>query len=241
MTIDQKIIIITGGTTGIGKETAISLKENEYFVIANYHNNETSAQIFQTETQIAIKKWDITNYDACKVAIEEIIQEYGQIHGLINNAGIINDKMFHKMQLQEWQEVLNTNLFGAFNMCHNVINHMREKNFGRIINVSSVNALIGQIGQCNYAASKAGLIGFTKSLARESTSKNITVNCIAPGYVETSMTQNIPENIKQEIIDQIPLKRFAKPSEIANGILFLLENSYITGTTLSINGGLHMN
>ncbi len=236
----KKCVIVTGGTTGIGKATAILLKKHGYDVVATYKTNDQEANQFKIDTGIETKRFDISDYLECQKNINEIIKDYGQIHCLINNAGVIKDKMLHKMTLEEWKFVLDINLTGVFNMCRNVIEHMRENSFGRIVNISSVNGIAGQIGQCNYAATKAGIIGFSKSLAKESASKNITVNCIAPGYVETDMTKTIKPEIKQMILEQIPLKRFATPEEIANGILFLLENSYMTGSVLSLNGGLYI-
>ncbi|MFO1129778.1 MAG: beta-ketoacyl-ACP reductase [Rickettsiales bacterium] len=248
-----KVALITGGTRGIGGAITQLFKNNGYIVIANYRNNDKEAEEFETRANfienksnltgyIKIKKWDVTDFAACKYNVDLLLKEYGKIDVLVNNAGITRDKMMHKMSEIEWLDVIKTNLTSCFNMSSAVINNMRENNYGRIINIASVNAQIGQVGQTNYSASKAGIIGFTKSLAKESASKGITVNCIAPGYVNTEMTAIMPNDIKKKIIEQIPMGRFANTEEIANAILFLTSeySSFITGSVLNINGGMYM-
>lgn len=244
----NKIAVVTGGTRGIGAGIAAALKEDGYLVIANYKDNDEEAEEFanqhnqiKSKGYILTQKWDVSNFEECEANINEILKKYNKIDVLINNAGITRDSMMHKMQSKDWLDVINTNLTSCFNMSRAVINKMRDNNYGRIVNLSSVNALSGQLGQVNYSASKAGIIGLTKSLAKETASKGITVNCVAPGYVDTQMTQVIPPDIKAKIIEQIPVKRFAKIEEIVNAVLFLVNDTgYITGSVLSINGGLYM-
>lgn len=243
--VDKKLVLVTGGIRGIGAAIATALQgyNGAYTVISNYVANDAAAERFAAENKILIKKWNVSNYAACKTAIQEIEAQHGRhVDILINNAGITNDKMFHKMSEEDWLNVINTNLLSCFNMCHVVINKMRDNNYGRIINLSSVNAQVGQIGQTNYCAAKAGIIGFTKTLARESASKNITVNCIAPGYIATDMVAKIPQNIIDNIIQQIPVRRLGLPDDIARIALFLADekSSFITGATLSVNGGYNM-
>lgn len=237
------LALITGGTRGIGAAISIALKNAGYLTIANYSNNDENAKIFSDKTGIAIKKWDVGNYEACNNAINEIEKEFGEpITILVNNAGVTRDSMLHKMTLEQWNEVTNTNLTSCFNMCSSVISKMREREYGRIINISSVNALAGQAGQTNYSAAKAGIIGFSKALARETASKNITVNVIAPGYIATEMVAKVPEETLKKIISHIPVKRLGTPEEIARSVVFLAdkEAGFITGETLSINGGHNM-
>jgi acetoacetyl-CoA reductase len=240
----SKLAIVTGGIRGIGAAISIALHHQGYKVVASFISNEEKAQIFLKKYNIPVKKFDVTDIDACQKAIRAIEEEYNDhVSILVNNDGITRDSMLHKISSQKWQEVIETNLTSCFNMSHIVVKKMRENNFGRIINISSINALAGQIGQTNYSASKAGIIGFTKALALESASKNITVNAVAPGYIETDMTKEVPENIIKQIKDQIPVKRFGKPEEIARVVLFLAaeEAGFITGETISVNGGHYMN
>lgn len=237
------LAIVTGGTRGIGAAISLALHNGGYQVVANYHNNQQSALDFQKQHGIIVKNWDVSDHHACGKAVEEIEKEFGQtVSILVNNAGITHDKMLHKMLFEEWDKVVRTNLNSCFNMCSSTINQMREQNYGRIVNISSINAQTGQVGQTNYAASKAGIIGFTKSLARESVNKNITVNCIAPGYINTDMAAKIPKSVLDEIVGSIPIKRLGKPSEIANAVMFLVgpESEFTTGQTISINGGHNM-
>jgi acetoacetyl-CoA reductase len=240
---DNLLAIVTGGTRGIGAAISIALHNAGYDVVANYANNETSANEFSNKHGIKSYKWDVSSFDECAASINKIEQDLGkQVSILINNAGITRDSMMHKMQPTHWHEVIDTNLSSCFNMSYACINNMRNNQYGRIVNISSINGLAGQAGQTNYAAAKAGVIGFTKSLAKESASKNITVNAIAPGYVETEMTAKMPQEILDKIIKNIPIGRMGKPEEIANTVLFLINknSSFITGETISINGGQYM-
>lgn len=239
----SKLAIVTGGTRGIGKAASIALKNKNFTVIANFSSNYQAAEDLNKIYSIKVKQWNVEKYDECSKAIEEIENEFGRpVSVLVNNAGITRDMMLHKMTEQDWQDVINVNLSSCFNMCRAVINQMRAQNYGRIINISSVNAQLGQIGQTNYSAAKAGIIGFTKALARESVGKNITVNCIAPGYIKTEMVEKISNNILDQIISLIPMKRLGTPEEIARAVEFLVDEhaGFITGETLSINGGHNM-
>ena len=201
------------------------------------------AAAFKKETGISVYKWNIANYDACKKGVEHVVQDLGgSVDVLINNAGITRDGFIHKMPTDNWKDVIDTNLTSCFNMAHCVIEHMREKKFGRIVNISSVNGQLGQMGQTNYSAAKAGIFGFTKALARETASKGITVNTIAPGYISTEMVKGVKAEVMEKIIATIPVGRLGTPEEIARAVLFLVaeEASFITGETLSINGGQYM-
>ena len=239
----MKLALVTGGTRGIGGSISKLLKENGYEVISNYCSNDNAAQSFYQRTGIHVKKWDVSDYNSCKIAVSEIEQDYGYpISILINNAGITNDKMFHKMNESDWLKIINTNLLSCMNMCNSTINQMRNQSYGRIVNISSINAQMGQMGQTNYSAAKAGIIGFSKALARESAAKNITVNCIAPGYIMTEMVSKIDESIVASIINQIPIRRLGLPDEVARTALFLIDEmaGFITGETISVNGGHNM-
>jgi acetoacetyl-CoA reductase len=239
----KKIALVTGGTRGIGGGIARRLKEAGYRVAANYHKDVAAAQKFHAETAIPIFSWDVSDYESCARGVEDVCAMMeGSIDILINNAGITRDGMLHKMEPSSWQLVLDTNLTSVFNMCRLVIGPMREKKFGRIINMSSVNGVKGQIGQSNYSATKAGIIGFTKSLALESASRGITVNAVAPGYISTDMTDAIREDVREKIVAGIPMGRFGKIDEIAQAVLYLVDEnaSYVTGITLNINGGQYL-
>lgn len=237
-----RVAIVTGGTEGIGAAAAEQLRQAGYIPVATYGHNDKVAQEFTSRTGIAVRKWDVANHSACEAGVGEIESAFGRIDVLINNAGITTDCMLHKMGPDQWHRVIETDLTGCFNMCRVVINGMRERRFGRIINVSSVNAQAGQLGQVNYAAAKAGMIGFTKSLALESAGRGITVNVVAPGYTDTPMVAQVPPDMLKTIIARIPVGRLAQPSEIAHAIVFLAsdEAAYITGATLTINGGLYL-
>ncbi len=238
-----RLALVTGGTTGIGEATCKALKQSGYHVAANYVANNEGAKEFERETGVKTYKWDVTNYEQCLKGVEKICSDFGNsVEILVNNAGITKDGMMHKMTPENWNAVIMTDLSACFYMTRAVINSMREKNFGRIINISSVNAQLGQMGQANYCAAKGGLISFTKALARESAAKGITVNTVAPGYTDTTMVRAVPEKIMKSLIAQIPVGRLAKPEEIADAILFLVsdKSAYITGETLSVNGGYHM-
>lgn len=240
---NKKIAIVTGGTRGIGKSISLGLKEDGYLVIANYSSNEEAANELAKESEIKTIKWDVSNYQECAQNIEEIITHFAQpISILVNNAGISRDGMLHKLDPEHWNSVLNVNLSSCYNMCRAVINKMREQNYGRIINISSINALAGNVGVTNYSSAKAGILGFTRALAKESANKGITVNAVAPGYVSTELLTNVSESVMNDIINQIPVKRLGKPEEIARVVRFLAapESSFITGETISINGGHYM-
>ncbi len=238
----MRTVLITGGTSGIGAVTARAFKDAGYNVVVNNVFDDEPTAKFKEETGIPAYIWDVTDFDGCAKGVAQVIEEHGAIDILVNNAGIIRDAMLHKMDPDKWNSVINVNLNSAYNMCHAVINHMRERKYGRIVSIGSVNGLAGQMGQTNYSATKAGIIGFTKALARETSRKGITVNVVAPGYVNTAMMQDIPEDILAGIVDSVPVGRLAEPEEIAHAVLFLAdENSgFITGETLSINGGLYM-
>jgi acetoacetyl-CoA reductase len=239
----KKIALVTGGTRGIGAEIAKCLRDAGYFVAANYNCNHDAARAFQEETAIPIFSWDITDFTACERGVRDVCSFFGgSVDVLVNNAGVTRDVMLHKMDPNDWSWVIATDLTSVFNMSRVVIGSMREKSFGRIINISSVNGLKGQVGQTNYAAAKAGVLGFTKALALESATKGITVNAIAPGYVSTDMTDAIKSDIKEKIVATIPIGRFGKTKEVADSVLFLAseEASFITGITLSVNGGQYL-
>lgn len=239
--MSQRIALVTGGTRGIGAAIAEGFKSQGHLVIVTYGSNDENAQKFSKRTGIPVRKWDVSDFEACRQGIEEITQSFGPIDILVNNAGITRDGVLHKMSSDMWGDVIRTNLTSCFNMCRAVIDSMRTRGFGRIINISSINGQKGQLGQTNYAAAKAGIIGFTKALALENASKGITVNAIAPGYIDTDMVQAIPDNILSTIVEQIPAKRLGRAHEIAHAAQFLVDDhaAYITGATLSLNGGFY--
>ncbi len=237
-----KVALVTGGTRGIGAAISKKLKSAGYTVAAVYQGNDKAAESFQKHTDIPIYKWDVSDFNSCKEGIARVTKDLGNIDILVNNAGITRDGVLHKMNHNNWEEVLRTNLFSCFNMCREVLEPMRTKGFGRIINISSINGQKGQFGQTNYSAAKAGIIGLTKALAQESALKGITVNAIAPGYINTEMTQDMSEPVLAKITEQIPMNRLGNPNEVANTVLFLASDdaSFITGITLSINGGHYL-
>ena len=238
-----RVALVSGGTRGIGAAICVALKAAGYQVAANFAGNEEKAKTFLEETGIPVFKWDVSSYQACAEGTARVEATLGPIEILVNNAGITRDSMFHKMTPDQWNEVVATNLTGLFNMSHCVWNGMRERGFGRIVNISSINGQKGQMGQVNYSAAKAGDIGFTKALAQEGAAKNITVNAICPGYVATEMVRAVPEKVLNErIIPHIPVSRLGEPEEIARCVLFLAsdEAGFITGSTLTANGGQHM-
>lgn len=238
----MKTALVTGGTSGIGAVTARALKDAGYNVVVNNVFDDEATAKFKEETGIPAYIWDVTDHEACKEGVAKIIEEHGCIDVLVNNAGIIRDAMLHKMDEKQWMSVIDVNLNSAFHMCQAVIAHMREQGYGRIVNIGSVNGLQGQKGQTNYSATKAGIIGFTKALARETSRKGITVNVVAPGYVNTQMMQDIPEEVLKKIVNSVPVGRLAEPEEIARTVVFLADeqSGFITGETISVNGGLYM-
>lgn len=238
----SRVALVTGGTRGIGEAICTTLKNKGYTVIANYGGNDAAAAEFTDRTGIPAVKFDVSNFDAVQAAIKQIEEKYGAVEVLVNNAGITRDGTMHRMTFEQWDAVIQTNLASCFNTCKAVIDSMREKGFGRIINVGSVNGQAGQYGQVNYAAAKSGIHGFTKALALENAAKGITVNAIAPGYVDTDMVRAVPAEVLAKIIKTIPVGRLGRPEDIANSVAFLVddESGFITGSTLSINGGQHM-
>ncbi|HET7164314.1 MAG TPA: beta-ketoacyl-ACP reductase [Pseudolabrys sp.] len=235
-----RVALVTGGTRGIGAAISKALKAGGYKVAANYGGNDTAAQKFKEETGIPVFKWDVSSYEACADGIKKVEAEVGPVEVLVNNAGITRDAMFHRMKPDQWSAVINTNLGSLFNMCRPVIEGMRERKFGRIVNISSINGQKGQAGQTNYSAAKAGELGFTKALAQEGARSGITVNAICPGYINTEMVQAVPKDVlEKSILPLIPIGRLGEPEEIARCVAFLAsdEAGLITGATLSANGG----
>jgi acetoacetyl-CoA reductase len=234
--------IVTGGSRGIGAAISVALKRAGYRVAANYAGNDEAAQKFRDETGIPVYKWSVADYDACLEGIRKVEADLGSVDILVNNAGITRDTPFHKMTREQWAEVVNTNLNGVFNMTHPLWNGMRERKFGRVITISSINGQKGQFGQVNYSASKAGDLGFTKALAQEGARAGITVNAICPGYIATDMVMAVPEKVREAIVAQIPVGRLGEAAEIARCVVFLAsdEAGFITGSTLTANGGQYI-
>ena len=238
-----KIAIVTGGTRGIGAAISLALKNEGYKVAANYAGNDERAKQFAESSGISVYKFDVSDFEQCQAGVKRVEQDMGgTIDILVNNAGITRDGTLHRMDQASWQAVIDTNLGSCFNMSRCVIDSMRERSFGRIVNVGSINGQAGQYGQVNYAAAKSGIHGFTKALAQEGAAKGITVNAIAPGYVDTDMVRAVPENVLQKIIAGIPVGRLGRAEDIARAVTFLVADDagFITGSTLSINGGQHM-
>lgn len=237
-----RVAIVTGGTRGIGAAIAVALRDAGYKVAATYAGRDDAAESFRKATGVSTFKFDVGDFEACKAGVGKITQELGPVDVLVNNAGITRDNTLHKMTHEQWEDVIRTNLSSCFNMCRAVIDGMRERNFGRIVNIGSINGQAGQYGQVNYAAAKSGMHGFTKALAQEGAARGITVNAIAPGYIDTDMVRAVPPNVLEKIVARIPVGRLGKPEEIARGVLFLVadEAGFVTGSTLSINGGQHM-
>jgi acetoacetyl-CoA reductase len=236
----SRVAVVSGGTRGIGAAIAKALKAAGYKVAVSYAGNDEAAQKFKAETGIPVYKWDVSSYDACVEGLKQVEAEVGPVEILVNNAGITRDSMFHRMKPEQWTDVINTNLNSLFNMTRPVIEGMRNRKFGRIINISSVNAQKGQMGLANYSAAKAGELGFTKALAQESAKAGITVNAICPGYISTEMVQAVPKEVlEKNILPQIPLGRLGEPEEVARCVVFLASDDagFITGSTLSANGG----
>ncbi|HWL05454.1 MAG TPA: acetoacetyl-CoA reductase [Xanthobacteraceae bacterium] len=237
-----RVALVTGGTRGIGKAIAAQLKKDGFLVAAGYSGNEKAAQACADELGVMIIKGNVGVFEDCQRAARTVTEALGPIDILVNNAGITRDGFFHKMTPEQWSDVIRVNMDSIFNMTRQVIEGMRERNFGRIINISSINGQKGQAGQTNYSAAKAGMIGFTKALAQENARKGVTVNCIAPGYTDTEMVQAVPEKVLEGIIAGIPVGRLGKSEEIAGAVSFLAseQGAWITGATISINGGQYM-
>ncbi len=238
-----RVAVVTGGTRGIGAAISVALKQAGHRVAASYAGNEERAKAFEQETGIKSYKWDVADFDACQTGTAQIAKDLGPIEILVNNAGITRDTMLHRMTKDQWRAVIDANLTGCFNMARAVIEGMRARNFGRIVNISSVNGQSGQMGQTNYSAAKAGLIGFTKALAQEGAAKGITVNAVAPGYIDTDMVAAVPADVMAKVIlPKIPVGRLGRAEEIARAVAFLAadESGFITGSTLTANGGQYM-
>jgi acetoacetyl-CoA reductase len=237
-----RVAVVTGGTRGIGRAISVALKNAGYRVAANYGGNDQAARQFNEETGIPVFKFDVADFDACAEGVKSIGAQLGPIEVLVNNAGITRDGTMHRMSWEQWNAVIQTNLSSCFNMSRAVIEGMRTRGFGRIVNIGSINGQAGQFGQTNYSAAKSGMHGFTKALAQEGAARGITVNTVAPGYTETDMVRAVPASVLEQIIARIPVGRLGKPEEVARAVLFLVadEAGFITGTMLSINGGQHM-
>ena len=238
-----RVALVTGGTRGIGEAICKALQAAGYKVAANYAGNDAAAEAFKAATGIPVYKWDVASYEACAAGIKQIEADLGPIDVLVNNAGITRDSMFHRMKPEQWTAVINTNLSSLFNMCRPVIEGMRTRKFGRIVNISSINGQKGQMGQTNYTAAKAGELGFTKALAQESARSGITVNAICPGYIATEMVKAVPQEVMEKsILPQIPIGRLGEPEEVARCVVFLAsdDSGFITGATLTANGGQYL-
>ena len=234
-----RVALVTGGSRGIGASISMALKEAGYKVAANYAGNDEAAAKFKAETGIPVYKWSVADYDACAAGIAQVEADLGPVDVLVNNAGITRDSMFHRMTPQQWREVIDTNLNGVFNMTHPLWSGMRDRKFGRVITISSINGQKGQAGQANYSAAKAGDIGFSRALAQEGARAGITVNVVAPGYIGTDMVMAVPEKVRESIIAQIPVGRLGTPEEIARCVVFLASDDagFISGSVISANGG----
>jgi acetoacetyl-CoA reductase len=237
-----RVAIVTGGTRGIGEAISIGLKSAGYKVAANYMGNDERAKAFSDRTGIAVYKWDVASFDACQAGVKQVEADLGPVEVVVNNAGITRDGTMKKMARTGWDDVLDTNLGGCFNMCKAAWDGMLSRGFGRVVNIGSINGQAGQYGQVNYAAAKSGIHGFTKALAQEGAPKGITVNAIAPGYIDTDMVAAVPAEVLEKIKSRIPVGRLGKAEEIARGVLFLVADDagFVTGSTMSINGGQHM-
>lgn len=238
-----RTVLVTGGTRGIGAAISIAFKKAGYHIAANYAHNDVAAAAFHEKTGIPVFKWDVSHDQECAKGVADVTEALGgSVDILVNNAGITRDSFMHKMSMDDWNSVIATNLTSCFTMSHAVIPAMREKQFGRIISISSINAQAGQMGQTNYSAAKAGVIGFTKALSRENAAKNITANAVAPGYIHTDMTKDISDDILKKIVAQIPVGRLGEAEEVARCVLFLADDNagFITGETISVNGGHYM-
>jgi acetoacetyl-CoA reductase len=237
-----RVAIVTGGTRGIGEAISIALKDMGLKVAANYAGDEARASAFSERTGIPSYKWDVSSFDACHVGVAKVEQDLGPVDIIVNNAGITRDNTILKQSYEQWKAVIDTNLGGCFNMAKAVFPGMRTRGWGRIVNIGSINGQAGQYGQVNYAAAKSGIHGFTKALAQEGARFGVTVNAIAPGYIDTDMVAAVPEDVLEKIVAKIPVGRLGNASEIARGVAFLVaeDGGFVTGSTLSINGGQHM-
>ena len=237
-----RVAVVTGGTRGIGRAICEALRDAGYDVAPNYAGNDEAAKKFEAETGLKSYKFDVADYDACQAGIDQIVADKGPADILVNNAGITRDGTLMRMSRKEWDEVIDTNLGSCFNMAHATFPSMREREFGRIVNIGSINGQAGQYGQVNYAAAKSGIHGFTKALAQEGARYNITVNAIAPGYVDTDMVAAVPPNVLEKIVAKVPVGRLGHADEIARGVMFFAADdaTFVTGSTMSINGGQHM-
>ena len=237
-----RVALVTGGTRGIGAAISMGMKNAGYTVAANYCGNDEAAQRFKAETSIPVFKWDVGDFAACSAGIKDVEGAIGPIDVLVNNAGVTRDAMLHKMTLEQWNEVMRTDLTSLFCVTRHLIDGMRERNFGRIINISSINGQKGQMGQTNYSAAKAGIIGFTKALAQETAKKGITVNAVCPGYIDTEMVQAVPPKVLEGIVATIPVGRLGKADEIAKMCVFLAgdDAAFITGATMTVNGAQYI-
>jgi acetoacetyl-CoA reductase len=237
-----RVAIVTGGTRGIGEAISLALQAEGITVAANYAGNEERAAAFTERTGIRAFRWDVADYDACQAGCAAVVEALGPVDIVVNNAGITRDGTILKLTYQAWKEVIDTNLGGCFNMAKATFPGMRERKWGRIVNIGSINGQAGQYGQVNYAAAKSGIHGFTKALAQEGAKAGVTVNAIAPGYIDTDMVAAVPGDVLDKIVAKIPVGRLGQASEIARGVAFLCseDGGFVTGSTLSINGGQHM-
>jgi acetoacetyl-CoA reductase len=238
----SRVAVVTGGTRGIGRAISIALRDKGCRVAANYGRDDATARQFEAETSIPIYKFDVSDFEACSQGVKAIEGALGPVEILVNNAGITRDSTMHRMSFEHWNAVIQTNLTSCFNMSRAVIDGMRTRGFGRIVNIGSINGQAGQYGQVNYAAAKSGIHGFTKALAQEGAGRGITVNAVAPGYVDTEMVRAVPKDVLEKIVARIPVGRLGKAEDIARTVLFLVADDadFITGSTLSVNGGQHM-
>jgi acetoacetyl-CoA reductase len=236
-----RVAIVTGGTRGIGEAISVALKDMGLTVAANYMGNDERANAFTDRTGIRAYKWDVSDFDACQQGVRQVESDLGPVDVLVNNAGITRDATMKRMDHQKWQDVIDTNLGGCFNMAKAVFESMTGRGYGRIVNIGSINGQAGQYGQVNYAAAKSGIHGFTKALAQEGARFGVTVNAIAPGYIDTDMVAAVPEEVLEKIVARIPVGRLGRAEEIARGVAFLCDENagFVTGSTLSINGGQH--